>query len=312
MGAPWDVSTGGRIVTSGDTRLVTSGDTHAVANGDKHIVAALGPTNTGKTYRALVRLREHASGLIAVPLRLLARELYDRLTADLGESQVALLTGEEKRVPRAPRYWLCTVEAMPPTLDVDFLAIDEIQLCTHRERGHVFVDRLLHARGRLETWFLGSPTMTQMVRRLVPGAEIRSHPRLSQLRAAGSYTLGSLGRRSAVVCFSVPRVYEMAERLRARRGGAAVVLGALSPRARNAQVALYESGEVDYLVATDAIGMGLNLDLDRVAFADTQKFDGRERRPLELSELSQIAGRAGRYQRDGEFGVLAPEPRLPP
>jgi len=275
------------------------------------LVATLGPTNTGKTHRALLRMREHQTGMIGVPLRLLARELYDRLSSEIGESRVALITGEEKRVPPDPQYWICTVEAMPLDLKVDFLAIDEIQLCTHRERGHVFTERLLHARGRLETWFLGSATMTGLIRKLVPRAEVQSFPRLSELRSAGSYTLGSLGRRSAIVCFSAARVYEMAERLRARRGGAAIVLGALSPRARNAQVALYESGEVDYLVATDAIGMGLNLDLERVAFADTHKFDGQERRSLDVSELSQIAGRAGRYQKNGEFGVLAPEPQLP-
>lgn len=268
------------------------------------VVAALGPTNTGKTHRAIGRMLDHDSGMMGLPLRLLAREVYDRVSGLVGQQAVALVTGEEKRVPPRARYFICTVEAMPIDREVDFLAVDEIQLAEHPERGHVFTERLLHARGRKETWFMGSGSMERLVSQLVPTAQIRKFPRLSSLKGEGSFSLGSLPRRSAVVAFSGARVYELAEKLRARKGGAAVVLGALSPRARNAQVALYQSGEVDYLVATDAIGMGLNLDIDRVAFADTQKFDGREVRQLSIAELSQIAGRAGRYTRDGAFGTF--------
>lgn len=276
------------------------------------IVAALGPTNTGKTHRAVSRMLEYPTGMIGLPLRLLAREVYDRITLSLGESQVALVTGEEKRIPARPRFWVCTVEAMPTDQRVDFLAVDEIQLAGHPERGHVFTERLLEARGDKETWFMGADTMRALVQTLVPSARIQRFPRLSRLSAAGTYSLGSLPPRSAVVAFSANRLYSLAERLRARRGGTAVVLGALSPRARNAQVAMYQAGEVDYLVATDAIGMGLNLDVERIALADRRKFDGRETRPLDLAELSQVAGRAGRFRTDGAFGTLAPEPRLPP
>ena len=277
-----------------------------------NVVAALGPTNTGKTHRAVSRMLEYPTGMIGLPLRLLAREVYDRITQSLGESQVALVTGEEKRVPPRPRFWVCTVEAMPSERRVDFLAVDEIQLAGHPERGHVFTERLLGARGEQETWFMGADTIRPLVRELVPSARIQRFPRLSRLSAAGTYSLGSLPPRSAVVAFSANRLYSLAERLRARRGGTAVVLGALSPRARNAQVAMYQAGEVDYLVATDAIGMGLNLDVERIALADRSKFDGKETRLLDLAELSQVAGRAGRFLTDGAFGTLAPEPRLPP
>ena len=276
------------------------------------LAALLGPTNTGKTHRAVERLLEHRTGMIGLPLRLLAREVYDALTVRAGERAVALVTGEEKRVPASPRYWVCTVEAMPLDRTVDFLAVDEIQLAAHPERGHVFTDRLLHARGRRETWFLGSNTVRALVTALVPDVAVRSHARQSTLRHRGRLKVGALPPRTAVVAFSTARVYDLAERLRARRGGAAVVLGALSPRARNAQVALYQSGEVDYLVATDAIGMGLNLDVDHVAFADLVKFDGRASRNLDLVELGQIAGRAGRHVNDGTFGVLAPAENLAP
>ena len=275
------------------------------------IVAALGPTNTGKTHRAIERMLEHPSGMIGLPLRLLAREVYDRVSARLGEARVALLTGEEKRIPRRPAYWVCTVEAMPMDRDVDFVAVDEIQLCAHRERGHVFTDRLLHARGRYETWFLGSDTMRPLLQRLVPTAAHRHLERFSQLRHVPHRSLKGLPPRSAVVAFSVPHVYEMAERIRRLRGGVAVVLGALSPRTRNAQVAMYQAGEVQYLVATDAIGMGLNLDVDHIAFASREKFDGRQQRALEADELAQIAGRAGRHLNDGTFGMLRPVPELP-
>jgi ATP-dependent RNA helicase SUPV3L1/SUV3 len=252
---------------------------------------------------------EHDTGMIGLPLRLLAREVYDRVTARVGQAAVALVTGEEKRLPARPRYWICTVEAMPVNRPVDFVAVDEVQLATHRQRGHVFTDRLLHARGTQETWFLGSGTMRPLMERLCPTAIIESRPRLSTLSDAGSVSLATLPPRSVVVAFSATRVYELAERIRTKRGGAAVVIGALSPRARNAQVALFQAGEVDTLVATDAIGMGLNLDVDNVVFAELRKFDGRSARPLEDAELAQIAGRAGRHHRNGRFGTL--EPLLP-
>jgi ATP-dependent RNA helicase SUPV3L1/SUV3 len=281
------------------------------ADAPPSLRALLGPTNTGKTHRAIERLLEHASGMIGLPLRLLAREVYDRVAARVGQAAVALVTGEEKRVPAHPRYWVCTVEAMPVALPVDFLAVDEIQLATHRQRGHVFTDRLLHARGARETWFLGSATIRPLLERLCPTAVVEGRPRLSTLTDAGSLPLAALPPRSVVVAFSATRVYELAERIRGKRGGAAVVIGALSPRARNAQVALFQSGEVDTLVATDAIGMGLNLDVDNVVFADLRKFDGRAARPLEDAELAQIAGRAGRHMRDGRFGTLEPLAPLP-
>ena len=269
-------------------------------------VALLGPTNTGKTHRAVERMLEHESGMIGLPLRLLAREVYDRVSLRVGEDRVALVTGEEKRVPRRPDYWVCTTEAMPLTREVDFLAVDEVQLATHYERGHVFTDRLLHARGRRESWFMGSGAMRELLHRLVPAAKHQEHPRLSRLSFAGSSKLQKLPPRSAVVAFSIPELYRMAERLRRTRGGAAVVLGALSPRARNAQVAMFQAGEVDYLVATDAIGMGLNLNVSHVAFASLRKFDGQHARSLSEAELAQIAGRAGRYLQDGSFGTLLP------
>ncbi len=260
---------------------------------------------------------EHRTGMMGLPLRLLAREVYDRISATSGESQVALVTGEEKRVPPRPRYWVCTVEAMPIDTPVEFLAIDEVQLAAHPERGHVFTDRLLHARGSKETWFMGAETMRDAIVEIIPDAEIRRSPRLSVLKGSGSWTLATLPKRSAVVAFSLPRVFELAARVRHKRGGAAVVIGALSPRARNAQVAMYQAGEVDFLVATDAIGMGLNLDIDHVAFADLRKFDGQTARDLDPAEIAQIAGRAGRYVRDGTFGTLAssgpvPTPELSP
>ncbi|EYF08497.1 helicase-related protein [Chondromyces apiculatus] len=275
------------------------------------VTALLGPTNTGKTHRAIERMLGYDTGMIGLPLRLLAREVYDRITARLGESRVALVTGEEKRIPRSPSYWVCTVEAMPIGHEVDFLAVDEIQLAAHDQRGHVFTERLLHARGLRETWFMGADTMRSALGELLPAARIQEHPRLSKLTGTGTTKLSRLPPRSAVVAFSMQEVYETAERLRALRGGAAVVLGALSPRTRNAQVAMFQSGEVDTLVATDAIGMGLNLDVHHVAFTSLRKFDGREVRPLEPPEMAQIAGRAGRYQTDGTFGAVAPV-QIPP
>lgn len=276
--------------------------------------AVLGPTNTGKTHLALSRLMGHASGVMGFPLRLLARENYDKVVRIKGPGQVALLTGEEKIVPPHARYFLCTVESMPEALEgrVAFLAVDEIQLCADPERGHVFTDRLLHARGRHETLFLGADTIAPLLRRLVPEAEIETRPRFSRLTHSGYKNLSRLPAKSAVVAFSASEVYAIAELLRRQKGGAAVVLGALSPRTRNAQVALYQAGEVEYIVATDAIGMGLNMDVGHVAFAGLSKFDGRQVRPLTAAELAQIAGRAGRHRSDGTFGVTADAPPIDP
>src|SRR5215472_7087349 len=273
------------------------------------VTAVLGPTNTGKTHLAIKRMLAHSSGMIGLPLRLLAREVYNRAVDRVGADAVALVTGEEKIKPPNPRFWVATVEAMPRDLDVSFLAVDEVQLGADLERGHVFTDRMLHRRGREETLVLGAGTMRPMVERLLPGANIVSRARLSRLTFAGEKKLTRLPRRSAIVAFSADEVYAIAELIRRQRGGAAVVLGALSPRTRNAQVALYQSGEVDYLVATDAIGMGLNLDVDHVAFASDRKFDGYQFRRLNPSELAQIAGRAGRAMRDGTFGTTG---RCPP
>ncbi len=267
------------------------------------LVAVLGPTNTGKTHLAVERMLGHHSGMIGLPLRLLAREIYDRVVRLKGPREVALITGEEKIVPPRPQYFVCTVEAMPLGREVDFLAIDEIQLCADPERGHVFTHRLLHARGKQETMLLGAGTMAPLVRRLLPGVEIVERERFSQLRYTGPKKLTRLPRRSAVVAFSADNVYAIAELIRRQRGGAAVVMGSLSPRTRNAQVALYQSGEVDFLVATDAIGMGLNMDVDHVAFAGLRKFDGKKTRFLHPQEIGQIAGRAGRHVKDGTFGV---------
>jgi ATP-dependent RNA helicase SUPV3L1/SUV3 len=266
------------------------------------VIALLGPTNTGKTYHAVERLLAHRTGMIGFPLRLLARENYDRLVRLRGEGEVALVTGEERIVPRSPSYYVCTVEAMPLDRRVAFLAVDEVQLAADRERGHVFTDRLLHARGLEETMFLGAETIQPLLRKLVPEAGFISRERLSTLTYAGHKKLDRLPRRSAVVVFSLADLYAVAERVRHETGGAAVVFGALSPRTRNAQVAMYQAGEVDYLVATDAIGMGLNLDIDHVSFTALVKYDGRGPRPLRPAEVAQIAGRAGRHTRDGTFG----------
>jgi len=274
------------------------------------VKAILGPTNTGKTHLAITRLLAHASGIIGFPLRLLARENYDRMVAAKGARYVALITGEEKIVPPEARWFACTVEAMPLDRKAEFVAVDEIQLCADPDRGHIFTDRLLHARGLVETMFLGAETIRPLLQRLVPQAEIETRPRLSQLEYAGPAKLTRLPPRSAVVAFSAAEVYAIAEAIRRRRGGCAVVMGRLSPRTRNAQVALYQNREVDFLVATDAIGMGLNMDVDHVAFASTQKFDGHRPRPLTAQEAAQIAGRAGRGMRDGSFGVTADCPPL--
>jgi ATP-dependent RNA helicase SUPV3L1/SUV3 len=282
---------------------------------DALVRAILGPTNTGKTYLAIERMCAHSSGVIGYPLRLLAREVYDRVVGLKGEKQVALLTGEERIVPPAARYFLCTAESMPVSggdghhdaelnRDFAFAAIDEAQLGIDPERGHVFTDRMLRARGREETLILGSDTLRPIIRELLPEAEIVSRPRFSTLRYSGSVKLSRLPPRSAVVAFSAEQVYALAEMLRRFKGGAAVVMGALSPSTRNAQVAMFQRAEVDYLVATDAIGMGLNMDVSHVAFAGLEKFDGHRDRRLSIPEMAQIAGRAGRHQKDGTFGTL--------
>jgi ATP-dependent RNA helicase SUPV3L1/SUV3 len=282
---------------------------------DAPVRAILGPTNTGKTHLAIERMCGHSSGVIGFPLRLLAREVYDRVVAIKGAAQVALLTGEERIVPARARYFLCTAESMPVpggdghhddelNRDFAFAAIDEAQLGIDPERGHVFTDRMLRARGREETLILGSDTLRPIIRELLPDAEVVSRPRFSTLRYAGSVKLSRLPPRSAVVAFSAEQVYALAEMLRRFKGGAAVVMGPLSPATRNAQVAMFQRGEVDYLVATDAIGMGLNMDVTHVAFAGLEKFDGRRQRRLSIAEMAQIAGRAGRHQKDGSFGTL--------
>jgi ATP-dependent RNA helicase SUPV3L1/SUV3 len=268
------------------------------------VTAVLGPTNTGKTYLAIERMLGHRTGMMGFPLRLLARENYDRVCRQVGERYTALVTGEEKIIPPEARYFLCTVESMPLDRRVDFLAIDEIQMCADAERGHIFTDRLLHARGDVETMFLGADTMRPVIKGLTPEAAYLSRPRFSKLSFAGQRRLARVPPRSAIVAFTANDVYALAEQVRRGRGGAAVVLGALSPRTRNAQVAMYQAGEVDYLVATDAIGMGLNMDVDHVAFASLRKFDGRRYRQLLASEIAQIAGRAGRHMADGTFGTL--------
>jgi ATP-dependent RNA helicase SUPV3L1/SUV3 len=288
------------------------------AASDGLLRAILGPTNTGKTHLAIERMCAHSSGVIGFPLRLLAREVYDRVVQMKGANQVALITGEERIVPQGARYFLCTAESMPVPRgaegpvgnegqdgrDFAFAAIDEAQLGIDPERGHVFTDRMLRARGREETLILGSDTLRPLVRQLLPDAEIVRRPRFSTLRYAGAAKLSRLPPRSAIVAFSAEQVYALAEMLRRFKGGAAVVMGALSPSTRNAQVAMFQRGEVDYLVATDAIGMGLNMDVTHVAFAGLEKFDGRRDRRLTIAEMAQIAGRAGRHQRDGSFGTL--------
>ena len=274
-------------------------------------LAVLGPTNTGKTHFAIERMLGYRTGIIGLPLRLLAREVYDKIVAIRGPSVVALVTGEERIVPPRTQYWVCTVEAMPEGMGADFVAIDEIQLCADPERGHVFTDRLLRMRGLRETQFLGAHTMRGAIAALVPGVEFVSRQRMSELTYTGSKKISKMPSRSAIVGFSVENVYAMAELLRRQKGGAAVVMGALSPRTRNAQVDLYQTGEVDYLVATDAIGMGLNLDINHVAFSSLSKFDGRRVRSLAPNELAQIAGRAGRGMTSGTFGVTGEAPPLP-
>ncbi|PCI34381.1 MAG: disulfide oxidoreductase [Alphaproteobacteria bacterium] len=289
------------------TRGVTSLSDRAVSS-TSHIKAVLGPTNTGKTHLAVERMLAHSTGMIGLPLRLLAREVYDRVVTSPqnpgGKNSVALITGEEKIIPRNPRWWVCTVESMPVDKTVAFLAIDEIQLAADMDRGHVFTDRLLRARGTQETMFLGSSIIGPLIRRFVPDVEFSVRPRFSELIYTDPKKLSRLNPRTALVTFSAHNVYGYAEMLRRQKGGVAVVMGSLSPRTRNKQVELYQNGDVDFLVATDAIGMGLNMDIDHVCFASTSKFDGRRMRSLTASELAQIAGRAGRYMNNGTFGCL--------
>src|ERR1700759_471585 len=275
------------------------------------VKAVLGPTNTGKTHLAIERMLAHSSGIIGFPLRLLARENYDRMVAIKGVRYVALITGEEKIIPPDARWFSCTVEAMPLDRHTEFVAVDEIQLCADPDRGHVFTDRLLHARGMVETMFLGAETIAPLIRRLVPSAQIETRPRLSQLAYAGPAKLVRLPPRTAVVAFSAGEIYALAELIRRRKGGCAVVMGRLSPRTRNAQVALYQEREVDFLVATDAIGMGLNMNVDHVAFAGLGKFDGHRPRRLSPAEIGQIAGRAGRGMKAGPFGTTTECPPIP-
>lgn len=267
------------------------------------VTAVLGPTNTGKTHLAIERMLAHSSGMIGLPLRLLAREVYNKIVGRVGADSVALITGEEKIKPKNPRYWVSTVEAMPRDIDVSFLAVDEIQIASDLERGHVFTDRILNRRGRDETLLLGAATMRPIIERLLPGVSMITRPRLSQLEFAGDRKITRQPRRTAIVAFSADEVYAIAELVKRQHGGAAVVLGSLSPRTRNAQVEMFQNGDVDYLVATDAVGMGLNLDVDHVAFASDRKFDGYQFRRLTPAEFAQIAGRAGRATRNGTFGT---------
>ncbi len=272
---------------------------------DSVITAVLGPTNTGKTYLAIEKMMTHKTGMIGFPLRLLARENYDKIVRLKGANNVALITGEEKILPENPSYYVCTVEAMPLEQPVDFLAVDEIQMAADVERGHIFTDRLLYARGMRETMFLGAETIKPLLKQLIPETVIETRPRFSKLTYTGIKKITRLPARSAIIGFSVQDVYALAELIRRQKGGAAVVMGALSPRTRNAQVDMFQSGEVDYLVATDAIGMGLNMDIGHVCFTSLRKFDGRRMRALSAAELAQIAGRAGRYMTDGTFGAAA-------
>ena len=270
---------------------------------DPILKAVLGPTNTGKTHYAIDRMLAHSSGVIGLPLRLLAREIYDRVVAQKGAAQVALITGEEKIIPPKARFYICTVEAMPVEKRFAFLAVDEVQLMANHERGHVFTDRVLYARGLEETLFLGAETARDVLATLVPRIRFDHRERFSELHYDGPKKLTRLSKRSVIVAFSAAEVYAIAELIRRYRGGAAVVIGGLSPRTRNAQAEMFQSGEVDFLVATDAVGMGLNLDTDHVAFAGLTKYDGRRRRYLTPMEAGQIAGRAGRFRNDGTFGT---------
>ena len=267
------------------------------------IIAVLWPTNTGKTFMAIEKMLEFNSGIFGLPLRLLAREVYDKCVKKVGEKKVALITGEEKILPNSAQYFVCTVESMPKDKIVDFVAIDEIQMCGDRERGHIFTDRLLNSRGEVLTMFLGSQIMENIISQLISGTEFVKQERFSKLYYNGHKKISRLDRKSALIAFSIEEVYAIAELVRRQKGGAAVVMGSLSPKTRNSQVELYQSGDVDYLVATDAIGMGINMDIEQISFSNLKKFDGKKTRRLRTTEISQIAGRAGRYKNDGSFGV---------
>ena len=270
---------------------------------EKKIIAVLGPTNTGKTHFAIERMLQFGSGIIGFPLRLLAREVYEKCIEKVGIEKVALITGEEKIIPPYADYFLCTVESMPLDINAEFIAIDEIQMCADPERGHIFTDRLLNMRGDKLTMFLGSNIMQNIIEKFVPEVEFIFKERFSKLSYAGHKKISRLPGRTAIIAFSVDEVYALAEFVRRQRGGAAIVMGSLSPKTRNAQVELYQSGDVDFLVATDAIGMGINMDIDNISFNSLHKFDGRRNRNLRLTEIGQIAGRAGRYMNDGTFGI---------
>ena len=267
------------------------------------VVAVLGPTNTGKTYLAIEKMLEFNSGIFGLPLRLLAREVYDKCVMKVGVEKVALITGEEKIIPDSAHYFICTVEAMPKDKEVDFIAVDEIQMCGDRERGHIFTDRLLNFRGEILTMFLGSQIMKNIIAQIIPETHFIEQQRFSKLSYSGHKKISRLDRKTALIAFSIEEVYAIAELVRRQKGGAAVIMGSLSPKTRNSQVDVYQSGDVDYLVATDAIGMGLNMDIEQISFSNLMKFDGKKTRRLRTTEISQIAGRAGRYKTDGKFGV---------
>ena len=272
-------------------------------NISQKIIALLGPTNTGKTHVAIQKMLEYESGIFGLPLRLLAREVYDKCVERIGIKKVALITGEEKIIPRTAKYFICTVESMPKDKEVEFVAVDEIQMCADRERGHIFTDRLLHTRGQMLTMFLGSQVMEGIIRDLINNVTFEKKERFSKLSYAGYKKISRLERKVAIIAFSIEEVYAIAELVRRQKGGAAIIMGSLSPKTRNSQVGLYQSGDVDYLIATDAIGMGLNMDINEIYFSNLKKFDGKKTRRLDLIEMSQIAGRAGRYKNDGGFGT---------
>ena len=267
------------------------------------ITAVLGPTNTGKTFLAIETMLSFDSGMMGFPLRLLAREVYDKVVKKIDPNKVALITGEEKIIPANAKYYFCTVESMPVDKYLDFVGIDEIQMCSDHERGHIFTDRLLNLRGEKLTMFMGSNSMRNIIEKLEEDIEYIDRKRLSKLTYSGHKKISRIERKSAIIAFSAEEVYAIAELIRRQKGGAAIVMGSLSPKTRNSQVSLYQSGDVDFLVATDAIGMGINMDLNNVYFSNLKKFDGKKLRRLKLSEISQIAGRAGRYLNDGSFGI---------
>ena len=269
----------------------------------KKITAILGPTNTGKTHLAVETMLGYESGILGFPLRLLAREIFDKCVDKVGQEKVALITGEEKIIPKSPKYYICTVESMPQNIMVDFVAIDEIQMCSDHERGHIFTERLLNARGDKLTMFLGSSTIKHVITSLIDNVEFVDRERYSKLTYSGYKKISRLNPKTALIAFSVDEVYAIAELVRRQKGGAAIIMGSLSPKTRNSQVKLYQSGDTNFLVATDAIGMGINMDIDNVSFTNLKKFDGKKTRQLNISEISQIAGRAGRHINDGSFGI---------